>query len=233
MGYILLIIRTHGRARTAGFGAGSTSLTEDEAACPAYPSKLVAGPQTLEFDSTTEIREEGDHWVITDRAKTPMGEVSDVVTIEKASLRALKRSVRQVPATIELDFSGGRATGNLEMGGQKRSISVDLGGDLFGDGAGAYHVLATLPLAEGFKTTFRNFDVQKQKAALKQLEVAGSEQVTVPAGTFDAFKVEVASAEGEPGKSTVWIEKSTRRPLKVAASLPQMGGATITSELVK
>lgn len=198
-----------------------------------FKSKIEAGPQTLNIESTTEIREEGDHWVITDRAKTPMGEMSDIVTVEKASLKVLKRSVRQGPATVEIDFSGGKAAGNIDIGGQKRPISADLGGELFADGAGAYHVLATLPLAEGFKTTFRNFDVQKQKATLKQLEVTGSEQVTVPAGTFDTFKVEIASAEGEPGKATVWIAKSTRKPVKTVASLPQMGGATLTSELVK
>lgn len=198
-----------------------------------FKSKIEAGPQTINIELTTEIREEGDNWVITDRAKTPMGDVSDVVTIEKASLKVLKRSLHQGPAAIEIEFSGGKASGNLEMGGQKRPIAVDLGGDLFADGAGAYHVLATLALAEGFKTTFRNFDVQKQKATLKQLEVTGSEQVSVSAGTFDAFKVEISSAEGEPGKTTVWISKSTRKPVKIVASLPQMGGATLTSELVK
>ena len=50
-------------------------------------------------------------------------------------------------------------------------------------------VIATLPLAEGYTTTFRNFDVQKQKPTLKQLKVVGTEEVTVPAGTFKAFKV--------------------------------------------
>ena len=54
--------------------------------------------------------------------------------------------------------------------------------------------------------------MQKQKVKLMQLRVAGSETVTVPAGTFDAFKVELSSADGGPDKSTVWIAKDTRDP---------------------
>ena len=159
--------------------------------------------------------------------------MADVVTLDKESLEVLKRSIRQGPATIEIEFAGGKAAGNMEMNGQKRPVAADLGGTLFGDGAGAYHVLATLPLAEGYKSTFRNFDIMKQKPALKQLEVTGSEQVTVPAGSFDTLKVEITSAEGEPGKTTVWIDKAKRRPVKVVATMPQMGNAVLTTELAK
>ena len=68
---------------------------------------------------------------------------------------------------------------------------------------------------------------------MKQLKVSGVEDVTVPAGTFKAWKVQIASAEGEPGEQTVWIDQASRRVVKVTATLPQMGGATLTSELVK
>ena len=51
-------------------------------------------------------------------------------------------------------------------------------------------MIAALPLAEGYQTTFRNFNVQPQKVALKQVKVVGVEDVTVPAGTFKAWKVE-------------------------------------------
>ncbi|MEJ7606647.1 MAG: hypothetical protein WKF37_10350 [Bryobacteraceae bacterium] len=33
--------------------------------------------------------------------------------------------------------------------------------------------MASLPLGEGYTTTFRNFDIQKQKPKLMQLKVAG------------------------------------------------------------
>jgi len=80
---------------------------------------------------------------------------------------------------------------------------------------------------------FRNFDVQRQKLTLKEAKVVQVEQVTVPAGTFRAAKMEVTSAEGDPGKTTYWIATDSRKVVKVAQTLPEMGGATMTSELVQ
>jgi hypothetical protein len=194
---------------------------------------LAMGAQKIEFDMSDEIREEGDTWIITETAKTPMGEMSDVTILDRGALTVSKRTVKQGPATIEISFKDNKATGTMVMGaGQPRPISADVGGELFGDGAGAIAVIATLPLAEGYTTTFRNFDLVKQKPKLMQLKVVGVESVTVPAGTFDTFKCEVTSAEGDPDKVTAWIAKDTRKPVKVAATLSAMGGAVLTSELV-
>jgi hypothetical protein len=71
----------------------------------------------------------------------------------------------------------------------------------------------------------------KQKPKMKQLKVLGSESVTVPAGTFDAYKVEILSADNDAEKQTVWIDKSSRKVLKVSAVLPSLNGAVLTSEL--
>jgi len=63
------------------------------------------------------------------------------------------------------------------------------------------------------------------------LKVAGKESVTVPAGTFDAFRVEVTSADGGAEKTTLWIATDGRKPVKVSSVMPQMGGAVLTAEL--
>ena len=72
-------------------------------------------------------------------------------------------------------------------------------------------MIASLPLADGYSLSFRNFDVQKQKPQIKQLKVAGSEKVTVPAGTFDAYKVEIVDTENDADKQTVWIDKTVEK----------------------
>ena len=120
----------------------------------------------------------------------------------------------------------------MSMNGQDKPIAVDLGGPLFADAAGDDQVIACLPLAEGYSTTFRNFDVQTQKVKLQQLTVAGKEDVTVPAGTFNAWRVEVSSADGGGDKKTVWIVAETHKVVKVSAVLASMGGAVLTEELV-
>jgi len=64
-----------------------------------------------------------------------------------------------------------------------------------------------------------------------QLQVTGSEKVTVPAGAFDAYKTEIISGEGGPEKIIIWIAKDSRKAVKISAVLPQMGGAILTAEL--
>jgi hypothetical protein len=140
--------------------------------------------------------------------------------------------IHQGPAVIEVTFAGNKATGKMSMNGQDRPISGDLGGVLFADGAGGNDVIAALPLAAGYGATYRNFDIMTQQVKPRQLKVVGSESVTVPAGTFDAWKVEITS-EGTGEKMTLWVDKKSRSVVKTQAVLPQMNGATATSELVK
>jgi dipeptidyl aminopeptidase/acylaminoacyl peptidase len=208
-------------------------VTGLKAGASSYSAKLELGGQSMALSVSNDVKEDGDTWVISESIKMPGGEVLDITTVAKGTLQVRKRSVKQGPVSIDLTFDGGKATGTVTMGGQAKPFSVDLGGPLFGDGASAFHALAALPLQEGYTTTYRNFDVQKQKAALKQLKVAATEDVTVPAGTYKAFRVEITSADGEPGSTTVWIATGSRQMVKLAAVLPQMQGAKLTSELVK
>jgi dipeptidyl aminopeptidase/acylaminoacyl peptidase len=197
-----------------------------------YDAKLAMGAQQMALKLSTTIEDAGGVFTSTETIDTPMGEMMDTVTLEKGSLTLKKRHVNQGPVAIYLDFSGNKAVGTVEMDGDDKPISVDLDGPLFADGAGASFVVGCLPLAEGYRTAFRNFDVQKQKAKLMELHVAGSESVAVPAGTFDTFKLELSSADGGPDKSTVWIAKDTRTPVKISTVMAEMGGAILTAELL-
>jgi dienelactone hydrolase len=198
-----------------------------------YAASISVGGQTMKLETTNTVAEQADGWLVTETAKTPQGEVSDVSVLDKKTLEVRSREIKQGPVHIKLAFDGSKAAGTMAMGGQEKPISVDVGGTLFGDGAGGYPSLATLPLEAGYATSFRNFDVMKQKPAMKQAKVTGSEDVTVPAGSFKAWKLEITSAEGEPGQQTVWIDTVSRKVVKVSATMPQMNGATLTAELVK
>lgn len=196
-----------------------------------YKAQIEAGGQTIPMTVTTEIKDENGAWVATSTAELPMGTVMDVTTIEKGSLQLRKRSVQQGPLNFDFEVKDNKLTGTLNMNGQGSSLNTDLGGPLFGDGAGGYEVIASLPLAADYTASFRNYDVQKQQVTMKQLKVVGLESVTVPAGTFNAYKVEITDADG--GKTTIWVEKESRKVLKLTATLPQLNGATITSELTQ
>ena len=131
-------------------------------------------------------------------------------------------------ATMAIGVAMGSTVGSVASGTGASEIHSASIGII----AGALLVIATLPLADGYTTTFRNFNVQTQKPRAMQLAVSGSEQVTVPAGTFDAYRVDVTSPD-DGSKLTLWVSKSSRQALKGTLSSPQMAGATITSELQK
>jgi dienelactone hydrolase len=203
----------------AAFTAGSTT----------WAGTLTAGGREMPATLTNAIRAEGGTWVVDGSAKIGPMEMSDASVYAQGSLAPLKRTVKQGPVSVEISFAAGKAAGTMAMGAAPKAFSVDLGGELYADGSGAFESIACLPLAEGYSATYRNFDVQKQKASLKQLKVVGSEEVKVAAGTFQAWKVETGSAEGEPGGATAWIDKATRKVVKIHATIP--GDAVMATEL--
>jgi len=195
-----------------------------------YKANLDVGGQSIPLTVKSVITDENGAWVVTETVVTPQGEILETATIEKGSLLPKHRSLKQGPVSVELDMEAGKVTGSMAMNGPPKPISVDLDGELFADGPGAYSVIAALPLAQGYSASFRNLDVQTQKVKVKHLKVVNEEKVTVPAGSFEAYKVEITSDAGGD-KQTAWIAKDSRKVLKVTAVLPQFNGAVLTSEL--
>jgi len=197
-----------------------------------YKASIALGGQEIPLTVKTEIKEENGAWTVHDTVQTPQGDLVDISTIEKGTLLLKRRYIKQGPVTIEMMVTPTKLTGTTSMDGPPKPIDVDPGGALFADGAGAFEVIASLPLADGYSLSYRNFDVQKMKPQIKQLKVLGSESVTVPAGTFDAYKVEIVAADNDADKQTIWIDKASRRVLKVSAVLPSLNGAVLTSVLI-
>jgi dipeptidyl aminopeptidase/acylaminoacyl peptidase len=211
---------------------GAPKLASDlKAGTYKYKSTIAAGGQQIPLTSSTAIAEENGGWTATETLETPMGQAVSTSSLEKGTLIVKKFTAKQGPVNMNIDFAANKATGNVNSNGKDTPVAADLGGPIFANGPGSNFVLGCLPLAEGYTTSYRNFDVQKQKEKLIDVKVVGSESVTVPAGTFDAFKVELSSADGGPDKATVWIAKDTRKPLKISAVLAAMNGAILTSEL--
>jgi hypothetical protein len=196
-----------------------------------YQSKIALGAQTLSLNVSGTIKEENGGWTVTEVTDTPAGPATETVTLEKGTLFVRKRALQQGTANIHIDVNGNKAEGAMNIGGRDTPLAVDLGGPLFADGAGARHVIAALPLAEGYSATFRNLDVQKQKGMLMQLKVTGAESVTVPAGAFDTFRVEIASDDGST-KMTLWVSRDSHKPVKQSSTLAAAGGATVITELL-
>jgi hypothetical protein len=196
-----------------------------------YKGWAKAEGKRTEFVATRTIKEQGDEWVVTETAKQPAGEATDETVLAKGSLVLRKRSIVQGPFKMDYVVKDGRAIGKMQIGGQLRPILVDLGGELFADGAGRSAVVAALPLADGYETSFHNLELPSLGIITKRLKVVGSERVTVPAGKFNTFKVQITSDDGE--ETTFWIAKSPRKAVKMTTKSLEMNGGLITTELKK
>jgi hypothetical protein len=196
-----------------------------------YKGWVEAEGKRTDFVATRIIKERGDAWIVTDSAKQPAGEATDETVLAKGSLVLRKRSIVQRPFKMDYVVKDGKAIGKMELGGKLRPILVDLGGELFADGAGRSAVVAALPLADGYEASFRNLELPSLDIIAKRLKVVGSEQVTVPAGKFNTFKVQITSSGGE--ETTFWISKSPRRAVKTMTKSSEVNSGVITTELQK
>jgi hypothetical protein len=183
------------------------------------------------------IKDDRGVWTVTYTAESSV-RVTDVSTLEKSTLILRKESFKHFAKpgrpwliTTNLDFTNNKVIGTTNISGQNKPVAIDLGGPLFAYSASPV-TIGCLPLADGYSTIFRNFDIQKLKEKLLQLKVEGMERVTVPAGTFDSYKVELTSADNGSYKQTVWIAKDSRTPVKVSEVLGNIGGSMFTSELI-
>jgi dipeptidyl aminopeptidase/acylaminoacyl peptidase len=194
-----------------------------------YSVKASLGGQTLNLSEVIEVKKDGAGWTVVQTANTPMGESTDTAILDADNLTLRKRTVKSGPLTIDVEVKGNKASGKISGMGPERAIDVDLGGPLFADAGDMFLTLATLPLKAGYTTSYRNFDTQKLKTKVMQLTVTGAEHVTVAAGSFDTYKLEITSDAGD--KFTAWVDKAARKPVKMEQVIPSMGGATLVTEL--
>ncbi len=199
-----------------------------------YSQTIKTGGQEIMVDVTKSVSDattEGkDCLLITEKSETPQGTVINNNYLDKSTLLPLKQTINQANISIALEYKPDKITGTLEIGSQKNDISVDMDASII---AALETLIGTLDLHSGYKTTLRTFNLLQQKIVPNSVEVTGIETISVPAGSFDTYKVEVTPLDGSPGEQTIYI--NTEDPnimVKLEATLPpMMGGGTTTVEL--
>jgi len=207
------------------------------------PSKMKyaakAAVRGQEFDLDVAVACSGakrggkDVWRIISEQSSPMGAAADTFDVDIKTLIPVYRGVKQGGTTVRVNYSETAINGAISMPGREMPLESKLDAPVYGTDNALDVVLASLPLAPGYKTTLRTFDILSQSVKVMTVEVAGIEKVTVPAGTFDAFKVELKNMDGEAGGGTVYINKGVDHyKVRSVMELPPMvGGGTVTSEL--
>jgi len=198
-----------------------------------YRVRLEAAGQVVNMDLTRTTKSVNGAWVVTETSGTPGHQQFDESTIEKRTLIIRKRIFRAEGGVAELQFAGHTVTGMISGDDGNHAINTDMGTVIFADGASGQDVLAALPLAKGYNVEFRNFNVGSLQVKTLQLRVMDTERVTVPAGTFDTWKVLITSLDGGSDTYGLFVDKRTHRVVKMAMSVPNLGDALATAELVK
>jgi dipeptidyl aminopeptidase/acylaminoacyl peptidase len=221
-------------AKTAPLPAVDTS--DLEPAKLKYASKAAVRGQEIDMEVAVGCaaakRGGEDVWRIISEQSSPMGAAADTFDVDPRTLLPIYRGVKQGGTTVKVNYSKTAIDGAINMGGREMPLKTKLEAPVFGSETALDVVLGSLPLAPGYKTTLRTFDLMSQSTKIMTLEVQGVESVTVPAGTFEAYKVELKNMDGEPGGGTVFISTDKGRKVRSVMQLPpMMGGGTVTSEL--
>jgi hypothetical protein len=198
-----------------------------------YKVRLETGGRIITMDLTRTVKTQNGAWLVNETNTMPGLTTTDEAIVEKRTLLLRRRTIHEGTTSAEVQFLGNRATGTITVNGQKRDINTDVGGVLFADGPGGQDAIAALPLAQGYTANFRNFDVEQQQVKVRQLRVMGTDTVTVPAGTFHTWKLLVTTEGGDEEMTAYWVDKASRRVVKMATSLPEQNGALATAELIK
>ena len=132
---------------------------------------------------------------------------------------------------MRLDFSDDAVTGAVTMpGGNTMDVDMAIEGTVLGHRETA---LAAMPLEPGLKTRVRAFDPNMQQLQQINIEVVAAESVETPAGTFDVYRLDVVSADGNGITGKTWVTQAKPHlAVKSEATLPPMaGGGTMVTEL--
>jgi hypothetical protein len=198
-----------------------------------YKFHLDAGAQSLTMDMVRTIKDQKGAWLVTETSTIHGLTMTDEGVIDKKTLVLRKRVLHQGDITADLQYPGSRVTGSVTVKGQTRPIDIDMGGVSIGDGPGGQDVIAALPLTKTYSTTVRSFDVTSQRVEMVQVRVMGTDTVAVPAGTFNTWKVLMTSADGAYSQTAaLWVDKTSRRVVKMAVTVPELNGAVGTAELI-
>lgn len=195
----------------------AASLTAQTPAIKLDGSVLKPDSLTYDFnvngskmgDVVAQLSRQGDQWVSKQTLTSAMIGQQAEMRMMAADLTPVSitqsSSMGGTTFTSELKLAGGKITGTAalppQMGGNK-SFDVAAPAGTMLPGASDF-AIEVLPLEAGRTITLPVFNVMSGAIANQAYKVAAEEQVTVPAGKFDTYRVEI----GGDQPRTMWVRK--------------------------
>jgi len=131
------------------------------------------------------------------------------VLVEAGTLKPLsvRREIRRDGDTEEVDAEYGPTEVKIRSGGRQSFLSLP---EHFYDNESALFVWRTIAFRDGLVLHHYTILTNRRDSAVVTLEVAGREQVEVPAGTFEAWRLEIRSGSV---RQVAWYADNERRYL--------------------
>jgi len=190
------------------------------------PGRLAAGRDSFQVVYQGQpvgafvmaLTKSGDNFTFTGDVHLPQMGVNQTDTIVfnattlSPSLITTNAQMGPMSGATHVTIANGKATGTSQQPGPNgmQSIVIDtpVAAGVIGDGVDPL-LIQTMDLSDGLSMTYQAFDGKSGKTKSYTLKVAGKETITVPAGTMEAWKIDLVS--DEPG--TIWV--STAEPKKI------------------
>ena len=167
-----------------------------------YDVTVEVQGQKIPMQSTREIKKEGTQWVVKDASTSAMGNTEDVIYLE--NMAPVKRVIKQGGQTFEINYGNDKIS--LTMMGKTTEFPLD--GAFLTNGAGYDLLVARLPLAEGYETSFYNLDMMSQKLKTMKLKVNGKEN--------NQWKVNIYNVENEKELTTMLVNADKKGQVKLS-----------------
>jgi predicted Zn-dependent peptidase len=171
--------------------------------------------------SVVSLESANGGWVVRENTSIMGGMVSQQTTLTTdAALvpSSLEQgmSMQGQPLKTSVAFANGKATGSAQTMSQQGPQTIAVNTDLPVGTIASDALQAALPAfrwSEGATYTVNVFAAGKGTVQPVTLKVVGSETVTVPAGTFDSWKIEQTGGEAT---AMFYVAKESRRVVKIA-----------------
>jgi hypothetical protein len=157
---------------------------------------------------TLSVSRQGDQYELGQLFDNSSGETDDSsVFVNAQTLKPVsfhrKQALKNQTQEVKGDYDAAKGVANITevTGGKDRPVPLRLGSNYY-DNDTSLFLWRAVPFAMGYTAAYLTVLTGNTSQAIVQIEVTGKEEVTVPAGTFQTWKMEIRSA-GE--KQFAWI----------------------------
>lgn len=199
---IALLVGCGSGGQTQGLSLGSAPWKDGEQALYDVVDKSGNKIGT----STRAFTRDGNAWVLDEVDAAAGVNQAAKVRIDAGTLKALgeEKTIRapQTDVTLNTTYANGKLEIRAVVNGKNQSVTIDVPANGL-DSDQLLETLRALPFAEGYKAKLVTVVGANAAKINTTVQVKGKEKVEVPAGSLEAWRVELTFGQA---KQTAWYE---------------------------